>query len=138
MVNIAPFPKLRVFGLTTESQIRTLTQTIKIFKQGGGRIGNAHQRAGKIAQFVRELDILRASIGLPPSVFTEPFVAPIQQFQKEDIDKVDFVGGPPVIDDPRQTSDPAIRAQFLINPFTNNPKIKLKESLNIKVVRIDG
>ncbi len=39
-------------------------------------------------------------------------------------------GTAPVITDPRQTSNP--------NPFTNNPKIKLKESLGIKVVSIDG
>ncbi len=37
---------------------------------------------------------------------------------------------PVVIDDPRQTSAP-------INPFTNNPIIKLKESLGIRVTRVD-
>ena len=40
------------------------------------------------------------------------------------------IGGPVVITDPRQTSAP-------INPFTNNTIIKLKESLGIRVTKVE-
>ena len=118
MVDIVQLPEIgtqafeNIFGSDINKQISRFTSTIKVLKKGGGRVGNAHQRQSIIIQRTRILNQLRASIGLPPAIFREPFVAPIQQFQREDIDKVRFVGRPVEITDPRQTSDPAIKAMF--------------------------
>ena len=118
MVDIAPLPEpftqafANIFGSDIQKQMSRLTSTIKVLKKGGGRVGNAHQRQSIIERHTRFLNQIRASIGLPPAIFKEPFVAPIQQFQREDIDRVRFVGRPVEITDPRQTSDPAIKAMF--------------------------
>ncbi len=118
MVDIVQLPEIgtqafeNIFGSDINKQISRFTSTIKVLKKGGGRVGNTHQRQSIIIQRTRILNQLRASIGLPPAIFKEPFVPPVQQFQLDDIDKVDFVGTAPVITDPRQTSDPAIKATF--------------------------